>query len=959
MEAVRKMKSRACTTLSLLACCLSAAPALFAQTPPATQLFGPVNVRLSQDGAGFGTSAVTFNSTTVSLSCSDSPMAMLSGTADGTGPVLVDNLIQVTNLSSNNGPADVCSGGQTDTNNNISYPDCFTVNYQAPAGNSQLTGADMDTYNNTLTVNGTSYLVNLNTGGVGPLDISNFLVADKPQQLEIDLQDEGGYVASSSVYLVTNCTVGGVQGNGAITGNPISSSSPTDDQLNQDFDFDTTTNQVIGFVYDLRGAKSDNTLTITDQTIPQVNDTALTQAAYQTLMQGTSFATSNCLIHSGELSGDTPVCKLFTLTCLVGTGNTGTGAQCPVSSKSNEVLQDQFDGPSFMLPSITTPAGKTFHQGMAFLMASEAWNGGFCQFISNEQNDPLTSALCPLNILVSFSGPGGYIGSSQTTHPNSQFIMGAQVPEDLTSVTATDNNGNPLTLGQNNWTNNPDPFIVLSSQPPNFTGMTEQTLPGVTHFVAAPIQSITWGITSGPTPPTPGSATGQTAVDNAIPCPTSGDPTGTPATTFTTAPQELGVPDGSYLVNYFATDCAGTEELQYENTAQDDSGSWSTNYYTYPINIDRVKPQVSGPTFSPAGPYTPGERIMATFDCTDDRSGVVSCGGQSFPVGTLDTGSITVPVTVSSSGSFSVTAIDAAGNQYTASSSYTDSQIVLTEATGTVTYPLGTNLQVQVNNINGHVPTGTVQILDNGSVVTTLTLNKSGAAPYYIKNLPAGMHSLTAVYSGDKYNSPGISTSVTLNVLPVPVTMSLACWNSPFPYGANFQCVVSTSSNAGAPLGHITYAIDANPPQNLNLSSGSATVVDPKPIVGSHSIVISYPAQTNYAAAGPQTVNFVVTPAPVVLKLTPSAWSVTGGTLTLTATVQSSSAGAPNQIGGVTFNVPGIAPITVPVNSSGVAVDSGIPVSSITNGTDSISATYSGTNYATTTTTISVQVNHH
>lgn len=945
MEAVRRMKSRARTTLSLVACCLSVAPTVLAQNSPGTQLFGPVNVRLSQSGAGSGSSAVTFNSTTLNLSCGQSPSALLSSTSDGAGNVLVDNNIYVSNswASGQTGPTNVCTGG---TQESATVQDCFTAaGYQSKAG--ALADQDPDNF--------------AATGGVPPLNINSFLVPNESQQLTINLEDEGGYVASSSIYLITNCAVSGVNGNGTITGNPITSTNPTN--LDQDFDFDTTTNQAIGFGYDLTGANTAGTLSITDQTIPQANDTALTPSAYQARMQGTSFATSSCLIHSGELVNGQAVCKLFTLECTVGTSNSASGANCPVSSQPNEVFQDQFDGPSFTLPSITTPSGTTFHQGMAFVMASEDWNGGFCQFVSNQPDDPLLSKLCPMNILVSFSGPGSFSGNGQTTHPNSQFITAAKVPEDLTSVTPTDQNGTPVSLGSGNWTNNPSPYIVLSSQPPNFTGMSEQSLPGVSNFVAAPIQSITWGVSEGATAPAPGTTTStDTVVDDSLGCPTPSSPTTPPATPFVTPAQNLGnLSDGAYLVHYYATDCAGTEELQFENTAQDDTGSWSTNFFTFPINIDTVKPDVANLKLSAASPYYQGEPVTATFSCTDDRSGVVSCGGQTFPVGTLDTGSITVPVNTSTSGSLNVTATDAAGNTYTSNTPYqvnVDGQVVLTLAANTVVYPLGTNLTVQVANINKHVPTGTVQILNNGTVLTTLSLS-SGAAYYYIKNLPVGPHTLNAVYSGDKYNAPGTSASVTLNVLPVPVTISLACWNSPYPYGANFQCVVSTSSTAGAPQGHITYTSDGGVPQNLALSSGSATVVVPKPIVGAHSLVISYPAQTNYAAAGPKTVNYTVTPAPVVLKLTPSAWSLTGGSLTLTATVQSSSAGAPNQIGSVTFNVPGIGQMTpVGVNSSGVAVSPAIPVTSIANGNDSISATYSGANYATTTTTISVQVKH-
>jgi len=318
-----------------------------------------------------------------------------------------------------------------------------------------------------------------------------------------------------------------------------------------------------------------------------------------------------------------------------------------------------------------------------------------------------------------------------------------------------------------------------------------------------------------------------------------------------------------------------------------------------------------------------------------------------------------VPTSSSGSQTFTVLAKDAAGNQKSQPVNYqvdaVDNQIHLSLSSSTVTYPLGTNLTVQLSNINGHVPTGTVKIIDKGSVLVTLNLS-SGAAYYYLKNLPAGTHTLSAVYSGDRYNAAGTSAPVTLNVLPVPVVLALSCWNTPYPYGANFQCVVNASSNAGAPLGSITYIYDGNGPITVPLVSGAATITLPKPPVGTHSLSVSYAAQTNYAAAGPKVQSFTVTPAPVVVQLTPSAWYVTGGTLTLSASVQSSSAGPPNATGSVTFKNGTNVIAIVPVNAAGMASTS-VLVSSLPNGKDVMTATYSGgTNYATGTTSITVQV---
>jgi hypothetical protein len=95
-------------------------------------------------------------------------------------------------------------------------------------------------------------------GGVAPIDISSHLLPGAIH-LKIDLVDAGGFFASSTLSLNTNCTQNGVTGPATITGNPIPSTNPTPQQLTQNFSFNPTTDQKVKFVYDLSpGASSGN-----------------------------------------------------------------------------------------------------------------------------------------------------------------------------------------------------------------------------------------------------------------------------------------------------------------------------------------------------------------------------------------------------------------------------------------------------------------------------------------------------------------------------------------------------------------------------------------------------------------------------------------------------------------------------------------------------------------------------
>jgi hypothetical protein len=300
-RSLRTMKSSVLTQCLAAACLAASSVAVHAQT--AIQLFSPANVRMSTQGTT-STNPDIFNSTIVNLTCTNPISAVLSSSASGTANLLVDNTITFSNSGAT--PVNLCG-------------DCFNNTYESEAGT--LIGQDPDTL--------------VSSGGVPPIDISTKLTAGAVQA-QFQLVDVGGFLASSSLYLVTNCTSNGVAGPGKVTGNPISQSNPTASQLTQNFAFNATTNQQVQFTYDLSEAEGAGTLSITDGATPNGTDNPLNATTFQsTFLKGTSFATGNCLIHTGELLNGAPACKLYTLTCQVGTNPAQSGALCPTSQQRN------------------------------------------------------------------------------------------------------------------------------------------------------------------------------------------------------------------------------------------------------------------------------------------------------------------------------------------------------------------------------------------------------------------------------------------------------------------------------------------------------------------------------------------------------------------------------------------------------------------------------------------------
>jgi uncharacterized repeat protein (TIGR01451 family) len=761
----------------LAAVCIAAtASAVSGQN--AIQLFSPANVRVSTQGTGYGDKANTFNSTILNLNCAISPVhAVLSSSPDGNGNVLVDNFVSLGVGGAT--PVDICKNG---TSENGGQQNCFTPTYATPASEGKLTGQDPDGL--------------ASSGGVPPIDVSSYF-SPGAIQAQIRTVDTGGYLTSSTLYLVTNCTNLGISGPGNITGNPISSSNPTSQQLTQNYAFSSSNNLQVQFSYDLSQANNSGTLSIPDGSTPSTADTPIDPTNFQTTyLHGTSFATASCLLHDGELFNGSPACELYTLTCQVGTNPTQKGALCPASQERNEFFQEVFDGPSFTLPDIAGTDGLTFHQGVGFLEAVDGWGGGTCVFDSSSS---IHNQLCPQNVLTNFSGPGAYRSGGPGQSPNSGFITVAPVPEDLTTITVSPQ------LQPGNWINKQNAVVSFVSTPP--------AVASNNNFVAAPIQSLTYGVSTTSNVPQPGSPIpGDITVPNTA-CPAPGSSNPPPATVFTPSPQPISVnADGTYLLHYFAQDCAGTEELQFTQTG----GSWSTSFYTFPINVDTVAPVVaSGPTLSPApstnggvaNSYLIGQTVTANYRCTDDRSGIVKCGTFTYaPGATKDTGVITSPVDTSKAGpqTFTVNAVDAAGNTTTASVNY---QVVAAPQVNLVILNLAPLLVKQNSQLTYTVTVGN---LSNQAASTVTVTDSLPAGVTFVNTQPVCINGKcstapTCTFANNTVNCKAPSVTLTTPLL--------------------FNIVVQVQAAVGTKIKNTTTVGSANPEGKLAVLQSTATTL--------------------------------------------------------------------------------------------------------------------------------------
>jgi len=259
------------------------------------------------------------------------------------------------------------------------------------------------------------------------------------------------------------------------------------------------------------------------------------------------------------------------------------------------------------------------------------------------------------------------------------------------------------------------------------------------------------------------------------------------------------------------------------------------------------------------------------------------------------------------------------------------------------TYPGTTLLTACIAPATSAAVTGTIQIYDGSTLLTTQAVSRSGCVVWLIAPaLSAGTHQITVAYSGDKNNPAGVSAPAAIVVDPAPVDLTLLC-TPLLEYGSNSQCIVGALSLANPVQGNITYTYDNGAPASVSLNRGTAQFTITGPGAGTHTVTVGFAQQGNYAAASTRTQRFIVLPAPVQVTLTASSRSVKAGAgVTLHAAV-SSNAGTPNATGSIVFR-DGLAVLaTIPVDANGQAA---FTTGGLSVGLHAITATYvNGVNY--------------
>ena len=375
--------------------------------------------------------------------------------------------------------------------------------------------------------------------------------------------------------------------------------------------------------------------------------------------------------------------------------------------------------------------------------------------------------------------------------------------------------------------------------------------------------------------------------------------------------------------------------------AWDDSGLESFDNEYGPVCYDTIAPHTTDTLSGTVSGGTYKSAVKVTLTAIDPSPG----SGISVTRYNINSGinlPYSAPFTVSSAGVNKVQffSTDVAGNVEKAES-------VSFSVTSTTTTRLSSSLNpapsgkpitftaVVTPKFSG-TPTGTVTFKDGATVLGTKTLS-GGKATFGTSALALGTHNITAIYSGVAYFTNSASSALTEKIAN-STTAKVASSKNPSMFGQSVTFTATvTHTGTGTPTGTVTFKNGATVLGSGTLSSGKATFATAALTVATHMITAVYAGTPDFASSTSPALSQVVDKANTTTTLKSSLNpSTSGKSVTITATVKSSTTGTPT--GTVNFMDSGTS-IGSRTLSGGIAA---VSTAALATGTHNISAIYVG-----------------
>jgi LPXTG-site transpeptidase (sortase) family protein len=258
-------------------------------------------------------------------------------------------------------------------------------------------------------------------------------------------------------------------------------------------------------------------------------------------------------------------------------------------------------------------------------------------------------------------------------------------------------------------------------------------------------------------------------------------------------------------------------------------------------------------TANPPGAGTP----TGTVDFRDAGVSIAGCGAQALVAGTT-----TCAVTYAGVGSHTITAVYSGDANFNSSTSVPLTQNVNKDATTTslsssanpsvagqgVTF----TATVTANPPSAGTPTGSVTFQDGGVNIPGCVGIPMVGGVATCNDPPVGIHSITAVYSGDANFSPSTSAPLTQIVNQDATTTALSSSANPSASGQSVTYTATVTANppgSGTPTGTVTFrdgGVDIAGCTSQTVVGGTATCGVTYAGVGTHNITGIYNGDPNF-----------------------------------------------------------------------------------------------------------------
>lgn len=289
----------------------------------------------------------------------------------------------------------------------------------------------------------------------------------------------------------------------------------------------------------------------------------------------------------------------------------------------------------------------------------------------------------------------------------------------------------------------------------------------------------------------------------------------------------------------------------------------------------------------------------------------------------------------------------------------TISLAVTSPATGTPTYGQTVQVTATVSSTVAGTITGSVTFTVDSVVQTPITLS-SGTAVITLTGLSGGSHSVTASYSGDTtYNASSTASALIVVVSPLGTATGLTASPTSTTSGSPVlltATVTVPSSPTTIASGSVIFYSGATPLQTVALNAqGVAAYTSTTLPGGTDNITAVYQGTSSFTTSTSMIVVVTVkVRATSTTSLTASAVAINlGQSITFTATVGGTSSSGP-PTGSVTFNDGTTSLGSIVLGTSLTAV---LPITSLTAGSHTITAVYSGDGNFNPSTSAAVYIN--